>query len=29
VWRPGKPHPDTWKALYMQAMVAVTGEVSA
>lgn len=23
-WRPGKPHPDTWKALYMQAMEAVT-----
>ena len=24
VWRPGKPHPDTWKGLYMQAMEAVT-----
>ena len=24
VWRPGKPHPDTWKGLYMQAMEEVT-----
>lgn len=23
-WRPGKPHPGTWKGLYMQAMNAVT-----
>lgn len=23
-WRPGKPHPDSWKGLYMQAMEAVT-----
>ncbi len=27
-WRPGKPHPNSWKGLYMQAMAAVVGEVS-
>jgi hypothetical protein len=27
-WRPGKPHPGSWKGLYMQAMAAVVGEVS-
>lgn len=27
-WRPGKPHPGSWKGLYMQAMAAVIGEVS-
>lgn len=24
-WRPGKPHPDTWPALYAQALAAVGG----
>jgi hypothetical protein len=28
-WRPGKPHPDSWKGLYMQAMAAVTDGVTA
>lgn len=25
VWRPGKPHPQTWDRLYQQAVEAVTG----
>lgn len=25
-WRPGKPHPRTWPALYTQAAAAVGGE---
>lgn len=25
VWRPGKPHPSTWPALYAQAVAEVTG----
>jgi len=25
VWRPGKPHPRTWRALYSQALAAVQG----
>lgn len=25
-WRPGKPHPQTWPALYRQALAAVGGE---
>lgn len=25
VWRPGKPHPHTWRALYVQALAAVQG----
>jgi hypothetical protein len=24
-WRPGKPHPQTWPALYAQALAAVGG----
>jgi len=24
-WRPGKPHPDSWPALYAQALAAVGG----
>ena len=23
VWRPGKPHPQTWEAIYAQALAAV------
>ncbi len=26
VWRPGKPHPDTWPALHAQAVVAIVTE---